>query len=246
MSNSKKVPPKIELIFNNSNPGRELTLQELERVLEWLFKDEQLLYLLGFVKRYLGHHATKEDVEDLLQNFFTGLHHSVIKIFDPIKKNRLGKYLSFWEYLLVCLKNKCSKERERIRMRNENLISISPKTEDNDDNRGKFELKLFDSDENPQERLLKREEREILIKRINKLKLADQIILYMAYTEGKKDKEIAAELQILDVLQMKYGIVKEEGFNKEISTNSIKVRRFRALQQLRKMPELVEYFERRN
>ena len=126
-------------------PGADWSAIERRKIIQWLFEEEQLRYLLQFCFFHLGSLATIEDAEDAWSEFCTRRLIGVIDSYDPTKGRR------FWNYLLFCLERECKHSmRKMIKEESKKLpIDVRLHTDEGD-----FEFIILPPyEENPASRL---------------------------------------------------------------------------------------------
>lgn len=196
----RKIPPEIERIFDK--PGGEWADTERDRIIEWLFEDEQLKRFLsiGLMRlRRLAHQATYQDAQDAWHDFYEKRLKKVIQNYDPQKNRHEKKEERFPSFLLFCFKRFCNKAGEKLRKyynRNQSLDKLK-------DNQGSTkgtidEPKLVDKPRELQKIVPSRSRYEAFSECRNKLTPALQEAVTLYYDEGLSIKEVAEELGITE------------------------------------------------
>lgn len=197
-------PPDVRVIFDK--PGRQWSPEERLRVIEWLHESPQHSYLMTSARRHLGPAAAREDEEDLWQGFCLKGLNAVIVSYDPAEGAR------FWGYLLVCFMRLCWEEGKKIRKRSP-VDQPWPEmvTEDGD----RIEVEFADPHlySDPYSVAELNELLGILNQCINELPWPYRQVILLHYFEEQSIKEIAEKFKISDSL--------------------VKIRLFRARQNLR-------------
>jgi RNA polymerase sigma factor (sigma-70 family) len=198
--------PDIQRIFDK--PGRDWTPEERIRVKVWLHEDQQLGYLLRFALRHLGHEATPEDAEDAWGDFYAKRLDAVINNYDPAEGRR------FWNWLLFCFERFCHRKGQEIRRQHSREAPLKKQTAGEEGERIELELVNEVPGVDPQAVL---QEQRLAVRRsvwkcMSELTPSYHIVVVMHYFEEKSVAEIVEEL--------------------DISESNVKVRLYRARQQL--------------
>lgn len=200
------APPDIERIFDR--PGGSWSAEQFQSVIDWLMPEHYgLLHL--HAAWHLGTGTSREDVEDVLSDFFLrALGHqggpgTVVRTYDPDKGSR------FQGYLLLCLKRECWKRGATLRK----AKSQSQPIADIDSDGNQVDREVPDPAENPEERLQRVDQRAFVERCIEMLAPKYRETLTLIYVNGQSLEEVAQALNVT------YG--------------TAKVRLFRARQMLR-------------
>jgi RNA polymerase sigma factor (sigma-70 family) len=158
----------VERIFDR--PGITWTREERVFVIDWLYRPAQHRRLLTFARNNLGKAATRDDAEDVWQEFSVGLEKGVINLYDP------GRGKRFWSFLLSpCFQQYCWKRGKVIRRR-EATEPVEDEAVAVPDPRS-LESSIVD--------------RDSLRTALRMLGSACRALIVMAYVEGRSGQEIA-------------------------------------------------------
>jgi RNA polymerase sigma factor (sigma-70 family) len=157
------IPPDIQAILGQ--PGRCWTDKEVFQVKVWLNEEPQYNQMIEYTQQYLGREATREDAEEVWQDFCLGQTGSssldyYIRRFEP------GKGRTFLNWAIhLCFRQDCVKKGNKIRERLESIESIfSVKNNERGAQAELIELEANKQAVNPAEQL----EREEFLKALNR------------------------------------------------------------------------------
>ena len=185
MNSFPEPPDDIKSICGR--PGQSWTEPEQDRVIEWLFEDQQLVYLLTRVSRWLGSGTTKEDAEDAWHDFYLENFISVIKCYKPSG----GDFLA---YLWVSLKHFCWRRGKKLRDRGRKVTLLVLEVKQPDGNIFEIKLEAEDRNGSPEETLETKQFLETLCQALNKLRDEHRKAFVLRHFCGLSDREIAEML----------------------------------------------------
>jgi RNA polymerase sigma factor (sigma-70 family) len=182
------VPHEIEVIFEK--PGRDWSLSERSKVIEWL-NEKQLKFLLYFGLLHLGS-ANAQDAENAWQDFEEKKLNDRIDRYDP------AKGLHFWNWLLLCFKQDCWKVEGKKRREGIRQITIKDASEGEDDSTPGLEL--VDTTDDPEKALGRKQERMAVWDEVKKLPPTYFQVIKMYYFDEMQVPEISKQLGISESL----------------------------------------------